>query len=233
MAAAAAATGVLSLCTGTALADSGASGAAADSPGILSGNGLQAPVDVPVNLCGNSVDVLAALNPAFGNSCANESSSVADGSQGGTGGTFDDEYGLGVSGGSSAEGGTSGSPGVESGNHTQVPVDVPVNACGNSGDLIGLLNPSFGNDCEQPGYVDTPTTNPTPRPIHPTQPPTTPSTAPPAPGSAQLLPTGGAQKPPQLADTGSEGMLGVSAAGAALVAGGALLYRRSRSAAHR
>ncbi|MDH6215826.1 chaplin family protein [Streptomyces pseudovenezuelae] len=70
MVAAAAATSILSLCGGPALADTHTGGAAKDSPGVLSGNSVEAPLDVPVNACGNSVDVVAALNPAFGNSCA-------------------------------------------------------------------------------------------------------------------------------------------------------------------
>lgn len=40
-----------------------------------------------------------------------------------------------------------GSPGVLSGNVVQIPVHVPVNACGNSINIIGLLNPTFGNTC--------------------------------------------------------------------------------------
>jgi hypothetical protein len=39
------------------------------------------------------------------------------------------------------------SPGVVSGNLVQVPVHVPVNACGNTVSVIGLLNPAFGNYC--------------------------------------------------------------------------------------
>ncbi|GKQ39675.1 chaplin ChpH [Streptomyces sp. A012304] len=39
------------------------------------------------------------------------------------------------------------SPGVVSGNTVQVPVHVPVNACGNTISVIGLLNPAFGNVC--------------------------------------------------------------------------------------
>ncbi len=46
-----------------------------------------------------------------------------------------------------ANGGASNSPGVASGNAVQVPVDVPVNACGNSVNAVGLLNPTFGNEC--------------------------------------------------------------------------------------
>ncbi|MFB7994581.1 chaplin [Streptomyces sp. NPDC056002] len=39
------------------------------------------------------------------------------------------------------------SPGVISGNVIEVPVHVPVNACGNTVSVIGLLNPTFGNAC--------------------------------------------------------------------------------------
>ncbi|MFI8187400.1 chaplin [Streptomyces sp. NPDC085946] len=55
-----------------AVADSGATGAAAHSPGVLSGNVIQIPVHIPINVCGNTVDVIAALNPAFGNQCEND-----------------------------------------------------------------------------------------------------------------------------------------------------------------
>ncbi|MFI8288986.1 chaplin [Streptomyces sp. ms191] len=57
--------------TGVASADSLAEGAAVKSPGVLSGNVLQVPVHVPVNLCGNTVSVIGALNPTFGNTCVN------------------------------------------------------------------------------------------------------------------------------------------------------------------
>jgi hypothetical protein len=41
------------------------------SPGVLSGNVIQIPVNIPVNLCGNTIDVVGILNPAFGNTCVN------------------------------------------------------------------------------------------------------------------------------------------------------------------
>ncbi|MEU9453571.1 chaplin [Streptomyces sp. NPDC048277] len=56
---------------GLALADAGANGEAVGSPGVLSGNVIQAPINIPVNLCGNSIDVVGLLNPAFGNTCVN------------------------------------------------------------------------------------------------------------------------------------------------------------------
>ncbi|GAA3391582.1 chaplin [Streptomyces roseoviridis] len=56
---------------GVATADAGAHGAAVHSPGVLSGNLVQVPVHIPINLCGNTVNVIGALNPAFGNTCIN------------------------------------------------------------------------------------------------------------------------------------------------------------------
>ncbi|MFE0577316.1 MULTISPECIES: chaplin [unclassified Streptomyces] len=46
-----------------------------------------------------------------------------------------------------AQGVAAYSPGVGSGNLVQVPIHIPVNACGNTVSLVGLLNPAFGNTC--------------------------------------------------------------------------------------
>ncbi|MEU3252080.1 chaplin ChpH [Streptomyces sp. NPDC006997] len=71
--AAAAATGGLVLAgAGLAAADSGAQGAAVHSPGVASGNVVQAPIHIPVNVCGNTISVIGVLNPAFGNVCINK-----------------------------------------------------------------------------------------------------------------------------------------------------------------
>ncbi|MEU5423086.1 chaplin [Streptomyces sp. NPDC020667] len=73
VAAAAAATGGLVLAgAGIAAADSGAQGAAVHSPGVASGNVIQVPVNVPVNVCGNTITIVGALNSAMGNTCVNE-----------------------------------------------------------------------------------------------------------------------------------------------------------------
>nr|BFD84773.1 chaplin ChpG [Streptomyces sp. Xyl84] len=56
---------------GIAAADSGANGVAAHSPGVISGNVIQVPIHVPVNVCGNTIDIIGLLNPAFGNTCVN------------------------------------------------------------------------------------------------------------------------------------------------------------------
>lgn len=55
------------------MADAGANGAAVHSPGVLSGNVVQVPIHIPVNVCGNTVNVIGLLNPAFGNHCENNS----------------------------------------------------------------------------------------------------------------------------------------------------------------
>ncbi|MER5430344.1 chaplin [Streptomyces sp. NPDC002588] len=194
----AAATGVIAAAGGYAHADSGAIGSAADSPGIASGNTVQAPVNIPVNVCGNTIDVVGILNPAFGNSCADKGAGHrapdgqghrapgghrSSGGYGSPGGYGDDQgYGGGSGaghggglgghhggrngggyggsgvhtgpGGAHAGGHTGGSPGVGSGNDVQAPVDVPLNVCGNSVDIVGILNPSFGNDCDNTGGYD-------------------------------------------------------------------------------
>ncbi|MGW7001624.1 chaplin [Streptomyces sp. NPDC054933] len=162
--------GVLAVTGGSyAFADAGANGAAVGSPGVLSGNTIQAPVSVPVNACGNTVNVVGALNPTFGNHCANGSGHHEGGAYGhGPGGHEHGGYqhggyshgehdhgGYQQSSGAQAHGVAKGSPGVGSGNVVQAPVGVPVNACGNSVDVVGVLNPAFGNSCGNSAGSDT------------------------------------------------------------------------------
>ncbi|MFJ1969860.1 chaplin family protein [Streptomyces sp. NPDC087903] len=54
-------------------------------------------------------------------------------------------------GGAAAGGAAVGSPGLISGNTVQLPVHAPVNACGNTGNVVGLLNPAVGNRCTNEG----------------------------------------------------------------------------------
>ncbi|MFD3524104.1 chaplin [Streptomyces sp. NPDC058653] len=239
----AAAGGVLAIGGGYAQADSGADGTAAKSPGVLSGNNVQVPVHIPVNACGNTVDVVGVLNPAMGNACVNTS----DGARGpGNGGSHDDGYGGGgphgpgdgpdgtgghgggsPGGGSHAEGGAGNSPGVGSGNLIQVPVDIPVNVCGNTVDIVGALNPAFGNGCENadtpaPPAEETPGTPGTPEP--PTE-----RTDPPAPNHPEAKTVEPQAKGTEvLAMTGSDGLGLIVPAGAALLLAGTVIYRRTR-----
>ncbi|MER6083989.1 chaplin [Streptomyces sp. NPDC013157] len=62
--------GIVAAGAGLASAHTGgatAAGEAHGSPGVVSGNVIQAPVHVPVNVVGNSINVIGVLNPAFGN----------------------------------------------------------------------------------------------------------------------------------------------------------------------
>ncbi|WP_059009518.1 chaplin [Streptomyces specialis] len=69
----AAAGAVAGATTGTAAASGAdAQAAAVKSPGVLSGNNLQIPIGVPVNVVGNSINVVGILNPVFGNTGIND-----------------------------------------------------------------------------------------------------------------------------------------------------------------
>ncbi|MEU1216895.1 chaplin [Streptomyces sp. NPDC005790] len=239
----AAAGGVLALGGGYAHADAGAAGGASNSPGVLSGNSIQIPVDVPVNVCGNSVDVVGLINPTSGNDCGNgpsdsghaytsdggSSSGHGSGSQAsGHEDVHDSGAGTGRhrASGSSAQAETTGSPGILSGNQVQVPVEVAVNVCGNSVTIGGLLNPVFGNNCENDTETAPPPVVPqTPYTPHTPEKPATPD-APPVP-ETQLVAA------EQLAHTGGGGLdlLIPASAGLLLAGAGTVLYRRSRSAA--
>ncbi|QIQ04343.1 chaplin [Streptomyces liangshanensis] len=371
---AAAASSVLSMTGGYAMAAE-ADGAAVGSPGVLSGNTIQAPLEVPVNVCGNTVDPVGALNPSFGNNCGSTSGS-AHSSAHETYGRYAPQApaayrqapapapapahtapaprpqahenhppaapapahaapapshaapapahaapkpaqaapapapahaapkpahaapkpaharpaphtsapapahapapapvrehkpapapdprpqpGPAVheapvsprphvegAGSTHASGTAAGSPGVLAGNLLEAPVDLALNACGNTADVVGLLNPAFGNNCGtrqvtppapvrqvppvQPPVDDrsvvpnTPVTHPnTPVPHH-TAPPVVPAQhRPHAPARAEA---------PQLAETGGDHLLAAAAMSAGLLLGGGILYRRSTAKA--
>ncbi|MFL5994056.1 MAG: chaplin [Streptomyces sp.] len=54
-----------------AFADADAEAVSVGSGGFLSGNVIQVPIHAAINLCGNSVNLIGALNPAGGNVCVN------------------------------------------------------------------------------------------------------------------------------------------------------------------
>ena len=66
--------GLLAAGAGMASATDGAKahGKAVGSPGVASGNLVQAPIHIPANVSGNSVNVIGVLNPAFGNLAVNK-----------------------------------------------------------------------------------------------------------------------------------------------------------------
>ncbi|MEU6181356.1 chaplin [Streptomyces coeruleorubidus] len=201
----AAASGAMAL-TVPAYAGSGADGSAAGSPGVVSGNTVQLPVHVPVNVCGNTVNVVGLLNPAAGNSCANKDDGRA-GRPGKPGGTV-------------AEGSGKDSPGVVSGNAVQLPVDLPVNATGNTVNVVGIGNASTGNESS-----NTPGGRPV-RPHHPAEPAPKPPTPPRPQPAPEPAPHTAPRAAGALAHTGTDHTLQAVAASAALVAGGVVLLRR-------
>ncbi|MEU3557553.1 chaplin [Streptomyces fragilis] len=254
----AAATGVIAAAGGQAHADAHAGGSAANSPGVLSGNTVQVPVNIGVDVCGNTVNVVGLLNPAAGNGCAiggGHGSGKHDGGKhdGGKHGGGKHRGGHDGHGGAHADGRSSGSPGVGSGNTVQVPVDVPVNVCGNSVDVVGLGNAAVGNDCvnegtgrhrkppatperpDEPGKPGKPDTPDTPgKPGKPGKPGT--PDRPDTPGSPATPDTPGGPAPhggtpPQLAETGAGVPAGaVLPIGAGALLAGVMLFRRARAA---
>ncbi|MFI9243390.1 chaplin [Streptomyces sp. NPDC053086] len=189
----------------------GAGGTAAGSPGLVSGNGIQLPVHVPVNLCGNTVNVVGLLNPAAGNACANSGGAKADGAG---------KSGSATSGGASAHGDAADSPGVISGNGIQLPVDLPVNVTGNSVNVVGLGNPAIGNQSVNgPGERPQAPRTPAPRPRVP---------KPPAHARSHAGPRAVRPATAALAHTGADLTAPAIAGSAALLVTGATLYRRFR-----
>ncbi|MET8244410.1 chaplin [Streptomyces sp. NPDC005202] len=190
-------------------ADSAADGSAAGSPGLISGNTIQLPVHAPVNGCGNTVSVVGLLNPAAGNRCANASAGRDRATS---------------AGGAAAQGSGEDSPGVLSGNGIQLPVHLPVNVSGNTVNVVGVGNPAAGNtSTNTSGHRPRHSTPPAPRPAAPPKPHPAPRPMPhPAPRTQASL-----------AHTGTDQTVPAVAAGAALVLGGAVLYRRFRPGASR
>ncbi len=189
-----------------AYADSGAEGVAAGSPGAASGNSVQLPVHVPVNVCGNTVNVVGLLNPAAGNTCVNEDvrHEAASGTSKGASGAS----------GASAESDAYGSPGLLSGNGVQLPVHAPVNVTGNSVNVVGIGNPSTDNSS-----VNDSGERPEPAPER-----TVPARTLPAPAPQEAAPA----EQVALAETGADHTVPVLATGAAMFLGGVALYRSAR-----
>lgn len=209
-------------------ADASADGATADSPGVIAGNTIQLPVHLPVNACGNTVSVVGLLNPAMGNRCANTG--------GGKGGS-----GASNGGGAVAQGAAEHSPGVVSGNGIQLPVELPVNASGNSVNVAGVLNPVFGNDAVNGPVAVGRDEPPAPEPQHPQRPPASQDSgshrpvgshgaheAVPVPVPVPAAPQPGMRA--SLAATGADGVVPAAVGAGALLVAGAAMYRRGRRA---
>ncbi|MEU1014004.1 chaplin [Streptomyces sp. NPDC005890] len=229
----AAASGAMAV-AGPVYADSAADGSAGGSPGLISGNGIQLPVHLPVNVCGNTVNIAGLLNPAMGNRCANAGDHTAAKDTG------KQKEEAAAPGGATAHGSEQNSPGVISGNGIQLPVDLPVNVSGNTVNVVGIGNPVFGNTSvngpgdrsepsappasKPPTRVTPPVHSEPPLPPRPHHPPTVHSLPKPVPVVVRQ-PSG------TLARTGTDGTWTAALAGLASLVGGTVLYRRFRSGA--
>lgn len=220
----AAASGAMAL-TVPAYAGTAADGATANSPGVTSGNTAQLPVHVPANVCGNTANVAGLLNPAAGNSCSNKGA-----------------VGKRAADGSAAHGSGEDSPGVLSGDTAQLPVHLPVNADGNTANVVGAgdaavddvsTNNSTGHACSCSKPAPKPTV-PSEAPAQPVSVPAKvhpkPATVPPKahPQSVPAQHAAPRKAPASLAHTGTDQALPAAVASAALVLGGAALRRRFR-----
>ncbi|MFE3638806.1 chaplin family protein [Streptomyces sp. NPDC059168] len=185
-----------------------ADGAATGSPGVISGNTIQVPVHIPLNACGNTVNVVGLLNPTAGNACRNGSEADA--------GDADATTAIG---GATARGTSTDSPGVVAGNAIGLPVHVPVNVTGNSADVVGVGNPAVGNQSSNEETVTPEAT--TPEPVRST----TPVESTPAPRTPQAAPEPSVAT---LAHTGADMTAPAVAGSAALLLTGTVLYRRFR-----
>jgi hypothetical protein len=93
-----------------------------NSGGILSGNSLQIPINLGLDLCGNNANAATLHDTVGGGSCSSES-------------------------GSSATSSVSHSGGIGSGNQVQVPINAPILACDNTVSALAAKDHTGGADC--------------------------------------------------------------------------------------
>jgi ChpA-C len=121
----AATSGLVMATAGIASAQASATGGTDHSRGVASGNSLNTPVSVPLNVCGNQVTAISVVERTHGQYCK-----------------------IGGGQGATAHGGTHRSGGILSGNSLNTAVSVPLNLCGNQVGAIGAGNSVGGSDCE-------------------------------------------------------------------------------------
>lgn len=182
---------------GIASANAGAYGTSSGVPDRLSGALAQAPATAATDVCGATLHAVGLLHPLLGDLCGATGQGPTDRSATDTTGT------------------ARHSPGTASGNVVQLPLQASVNACGDTVNILGLLNPAGANGCRN--HLRTPrrpssppVRTPTPPPVEAQSPP------PPQPAAAHL------------ADTGADGLPIEAPAAVALLSLGALCYRRGR-----
>jgi hypothetical protein len=119
----AAVSGLLAGAAGAASANATAVGAANHNAGAGSGNQVQLTGNAPINACGDTATGAGGLNVAALNHCINHGTEATD------------------------RGEVSHSPGAISGNQVQGALNVPINACGDTVNVLAALDPSVLNGC--------------------------------------------------------------------------------------
>lgn len=99
-------------------------GAAADSPGLATGNVAQGAADVPVQVCGDSGTVAGALDNALDNRCTTWYNRA------------------------SVRGEAANDPGAVSGDVVGGALDAPAQGCGLTGTAAGVQTEAAGNSCD-------------------------------------------------------------------------------------
>ncbi|MGA8116588.1 MAG: chaplin family protein [Actinocatenispora sp.] len=106
--------------------------------GLGNGNQVYAPVQIPVNVCGNGIGILGA---GVGQCVDSGSAAVIGGGEDGDGG-----YGQHESGGVNQV--SAGNVGLGNGNQVYAPVQIPVNVCGNG---VGAFFGAGSGSCVNSG----------------------------------------------------------------------------------
>ena len=104
----------------------------AGNQGILNGTQVSAPIQVPVNLCGNGVGVIGVGIGVSGN-CDNGAVKGSGAHAESAHATEDADLAQGAGGQTSA-----GNDGILNGTQVYAPIQVPVNVCGNGVGVIGV-----------------------------------------------------------------------------------------------
>lgn len=197
----------------------GAAAAASGSSGIADANIVQVPVQAPLDVCGDTLNVIGSFNPAVGDLCVNH-----------------------TAGGAAAKGIASDDSGLATGNVAQVPIDLPTEACGITAAVAGGFDAAAGDFCFNESAPPPCPCLPPPCPPPPCPPPPPsctcspppnqppPNSPPPPHTPPPVTPPPPHHVAPQLPHTGADvlGLAGIGA-GALLVGAGAVVATRRKS----
>jgi hypothetical protein len=97
-----------------------------DNDGILNGNQIYVPIQVPINVCGNGVGVVG-VGVGISGACFNGAIHDADIEESGKASRTEDTAQI-----------SGDNDGILNGNQAYVPIQVPINVCGNGVGVVGV-----------------------------------------------------------------------------------------------